>query len=127
MLKIVKHDIAHLPFLLKKALTELLKNDPLRMAAATAFFTTFALPPILVIIIQALKLVLDPATVRNKLFNNLSGIVGKETVDQLMNVLDALRGLAQNWWIIIGGLFSCFLLPPHYLRSLKVPSTKFGK
>jgi uncharacterized BrkB/YihY/UPF0761 family membrane protein len=40
--------------LLKDALAELLKNDPLRLAGATAFFTTFALPPILVILIQAL-------------------------------------------------------------------------
>ena len=40
------------------ALKELLKNDPLRMAGATAFFTTFALPPILVILIQSLGLFL---------------------------------------------------------------------
>jgi membrane protein len=96
--------------LLKNAMTELLKNDPLRMAGATAFFTTFALPPILVIMIQSLKLVLDPEKIRDRLFNSLSGIIGKEAVDQLTDVLMALRKLAQNWWIIIGGfIFLCFV------------------
>jgi membrane protein len=89
--------------LLKEALNELLKNDPLRMAGATAFFTTFALPPILVILIQALKLVLDPAQVRSEVFGSLSGIVGPETVHQLVGVLRALRKMAQNWWITLGG------------------------
>ena len=91
-----------------KALRELLKNDPLRMAGATAFFTTFALPPILVILIQSLKLFLDPRTIRTELFRNLSGIVGPEAVRQIIGILQSLRKLAQNWYVTIGGFI--FLL-----------------
>ena len=69
-----RYIIVHLPRLLRDSMSELLRNDPLRMAGATAFFTTFALPPILVILIQVLKLVIDPETVRTQLFQNLSGI-----------------------------------------------------
>ena len=94
--------------LLRESLMELLKNDPLRMAGATAFFTTFALPPILVIIIQFLKFILDPREVRSQLFHSLENIVGREAVEQLVDVLLALRKLASNWWIIIGGFI--FLL-----------------
>jgi membrane protein len=119
MLKKTSQVIIHLPSLLKKALTELLKNDPLRMAGATAFFTTFALPPILVILIQALKLILNPATIRNKLFNNLSGIVGEETVTQLRNVIKALRSLAQNWWIIIGGFIFLLFVATTLFKIIK--------
>jgi membrane protein len=104
----IRYIIVHFPRLLRDSLGELLKNDPLRMAGATAFFTTFALPPILVILIQVLKLVIDPATVRTQLFENLSGIVGPETVNQIMGVLRSMRRLAQNWWIMIGGFI--FLL-----------------
>ncbi len=86
-----------------QAFRELLKNDPLRMAGATAFFTTFALPPILVILIQVFRLVVDPKTIRTELFKSLSDIVGKEAVEQVVDVLVALRGLAQNWYITIGG------------------------
>lgn len=95
---------------LKSSLNELLKNDPLRMAGATAFFTTFALPPILVILIQFLKLWLDPAKVRSELFKNLSGIVGPESVRQIMGVLKAFRKIAQSpWATILGFIFLLFV------------------
>ncbi len=89
--------------LLRKALRELLKNDPLRMAGATAFFTTFALPPILVIFIQLFKLILEPRLIRAELFKSLSEIFGNEAVRQLADVLQAFRRLAQNWYITIAG------------------------
>src|SRR6476469_5056149 len=94
----------------RNALRELLKNDPLRMAGATAFFTSFALPPILVILIQALRLFLNPHTIRTELFKNLSGLFGPETVHQLAEQIRAMRNLAQTWWITIGGfLFLLFV------------------
>jgi membrane protein len=89
--------------LARDAYKELVKNDPLRLAAATAFFTTFALPPILVILIQLFKLVLEPKLVRTELFKSLSDIVGNEAVRQLAGVLRAFREIAQNWYIAIGG------------------------
>ena len=36
--------------LLKQAFVNLKSNDPIRMAGATAFFTLFALPPIVLIL-----------------------------------------------------------------------------
>jgi membrane protein len=96
--------------LFTQAFRELLKNDPLRMAGATAFFTTFALPPILVILIQAFRLIVDPRTIRVELFKSLSGIVGPEAVRQIVDVLQALRGLAQNWFVTAGGfIFLMFI------------------
>ena len=96
--------------ILRKALKELLQNDPLRMAGATAFFTTFALPPILVIFIQLFKMVLEPRLIRAKLFESLSEIVGNEAVHQLAGVLLAFRRLAQNWYVTIAGfLFLIFV------------------
>ena len=105
--------------LLRKALSELLQNDPLRMAGATAFFTTFALPPIMIILIQVLKLVLDPQQVRQELFSSLSGIVGEETVAQIRSILEALRNLAQNWWVIIGGFIFLLFVATTLFRIIK--------
>lgn len=105
--------------LLRASLIELLKNDPLRMAGATAFFTTFALPPILVIIIQFLKLILDPREVRSQLFGSLENIVGPEAVEQLVDVLLALRKLASNWWIIIGGFIFLLFVATTLFKVIK--------
>ena len=105
--------------LFPKALTMLLQNDPLRMAGATAFFTTFALPPILVILIQALKLVLDPDRARTELFRHLSAIVGPETVRSIMNILQALRKLAQNGWITVGGFIFLLFVATTLFKVIK--------
>ncbi len=100
-------------------MTELLKNDPLRMAGATAFFTTFALPPILVIIIQSLKFILDPTQVRSQLFHSLENIIGPEAVDQLVDILMALRKLADSWWIIIGGFIFLLFVATTLFKIIK--------
>lgn len=92
----------------KSSFAELLRNDPLRMAGATAFFTTFALPPILVILIQALRLFVNPNTIRQELFGGLTGIVGREAVQQIISVLQSLTSLADNWPMTIAGFI--FLL-----------------
>jgi membrane protein len=105
--------------LFRESLIELLKNDPLRMAGATAFFTTFALPPILVILIQSLKLILDPKEVRSQLFRSLANIIGREAVDQLVEVLHALRKLAHTWWIIIGGFIFLLFVATTLFKVIK--------
>ena len=102
------HGLAALLKLAQQALKELLKNDPLRMAGATAFFTIFALPPILIIIVQMLSLVFDPQEIRRGLFRELSGTVGLESTREIVRTLIAVRQLADNWWIAIGGFI--FLL-----------------
>src|SRR5690349_8787407 len=94
----------------KEAMLAFLRNDPLRLAGATAFFTTFALPPIMVILIQTLGLVFDHRTIRQQLFGNLSSYLGDESVAQLINVLGAFRRLAQDRWAtILGFIFLVFV------------------
>lgn len=119
MLSKAKTSMLNFLKLLRESLKELLKNDPLRMAGATAFFTTFALPPILVILIQSLKLVLDPYEARSQLFLSLENIVGHEAVEQLIDVLLAIRKLASNSWIIIGGFIFLLFVATTLFKIIK--------
>lgn len=80
----------------------------MRLAGATAFFTTFALPPILLIMIQILSLLFNQRAVSRELFMQLGGIIGKDSVMQLIDTLRAFRGIASNLPIAIGGFI--FLL-----------------
>jgi membrane protein len=96
--------------LLRASFRELSKNDPLRMAGATAFFTTFALPPILIILTQLLGLVFDSASIRRQLYLKLSGFIGRDSVRQVVETLIAFRKLADNWFLTIAGfLFLLFV------------------
>ncbi|HEX6333241.1 MAG TPA: YihY/virulence factor BrkB family protein [Flavisolibacter sp.] len=102
-----------------RALGELLRTDPLRMAGATAFFTTFALPPILVILIQSLKLVIPSKTIRSELLESLSGIIGHEAGSQVADVLLALRKLAQNWYMTLAGFIFLVFVATTLFKVIK--------
>ena len=108
---------ASVPYTLKKivqalryAFSEFLRNDPLRMAGATSFFTTFALPPILLIIIQVLGLIFDPQRISQELFHRLENIIGGESTQQVLATLTAFKELAKNIYAtVIGFLFLVFV------------------
>lgn len=119
MIARIRSAVVRFARLFRDSLAELLKNDPLRMAGATAFFTTFALPPIMVILIQVLKLFLDPKVIREEMFRNLSGMFGPETVRQLVGVLQALRSLAQNWYITLGGFIFLLFVATTLFKIIK--------
>jgi membrane protein len=89
--------------LLRGSLSEFHQNEPLRMAAATAFFTTFALPPILIILIQVFGLFLDPRNFTLHLFDQLGSVLGKNTVLQIRQTLRNVRRLSSSWYITTAG------------------------
>lgn len=94
----------------KDAYQSLQANDPLRMAGATAFFTTFALPAILIIIIQLLRVIFRIQHPGKRLMAQLEGIFGMETTEAILQTLRAFRSIAQNWIIAIAGfLFLLFV------------------
>lgn len=88
---------------LVKSYRLLVKNDPLRLAGATAFFTSFALPPILLLLIGLLSLIFNSRSISLQLFEQLSKVVGEDSVNQVVQVLRGFRGLAINVPIAIGG------------------------
>lgn len=88
---------------LREAFRVLSSTNPLRLAGSTAFFTTFALPAILIIILQVLRLILIPREISRQLFTQIEQLVGKETTDNLIGTLRAFRGIAVNWLIAIAG------------------------
>lgn len=86
----------------------LVKNDPLRLGGATAFFTSFALPPILMLLILLLSLLFNNRSVSAGLFTELESVLGDVGVRQLVEILRGFRRLASNWTSAIIGFF--FLL-----------------
>ena len=90
-----------LPILLHRAARELAANDPLRLGAATAFFTSFALPPILIILVQLLSSLYPSSIVRVMLLGKVSDLVGASAaglVAQIvMNVADPQRSRLVMW------------------------------
>jgi membrane protein len=96
--------------LLRDAFSGLKNNDPLRMAAATAFFATFSLAPILIILIQLLGLLFGPESISDHMVDHLAEIIGEASAEQIKQTLQGFKHLARNWYITMGGfLFLTFV------------------
>jgi membrane protein len=94
--------------LLKDAYRQLQANDPLRMAAATAFFASFALPPIIIILIEILGIFGNSRTIRHGLLHQLSIALDKNIALQVRQILRNIHDLPINPVTRIGGFI--FLL-----------------
>ncbi len=87
--------------LLGNAYRELRKNDPLRLAGATAFFTTFALPAVLIILIRVFGIIVSTRVMARRLLQNLSEIIGNNTASDLHRTLVNVHRLPGNRWISV--------------------------
>lgn len=89
------------------------------MAGATAFFTSFALPFILILLSLFLGLIINPLKIRRELFEDLSNVLGRESVGQVVDTLIAFRQLAHNIWIAVFGLLFLLMVATTLLMVVK--------
>ena len=86
--------------LVADAFANLKANDPIRMAAATAFFSFFALPPIIIILSQLYGGLLDghDRRVSGQLFGELANLFGYRSARQLQNISQNIQQRPVNGW-----------------------------
>ena len=85
------------------ALKLLRSNDPLRLAGATAFFTTFALPPIIFILAQLFGLLTGPRMIGRGLLDSLGKSLGEQGAQQIREVIRSISGFSESYYVIIPG------------------------
>ena len=86
------------------------KNDPLRLAGATAFFTNFALPPILLILIRLFGFFIDRKIIVTGIFERLSTILDDSSTTQIRQTLRNIRGIDHQWYAtLISFVFFLFV------------------
>ncbi|PIQ20005.1 MAG: hypothetical protein COW65_17485, partial [Cytophagales bacterium CG18_big_fil_WC_8_21_14_2_50_42_9] len=99
-----------LAFLMKDAFKEFRKNDPLRFGSSTAFFTTFALPPILVILTNLLGFLYNADFISYQLIAKLQDMFGQRGATQLYTVLQNIQHIPTHWsYGLLGMLFLIFV------------------
>ncbi len=107
----LRQKIKIIRFLLKDAFREYRKNDPLRLGASTAFFTTFALPPILVLLINFLGLLYSTDIISARLIDQVQSILGyRSNSNQLSKILENIQHIPPNgYYAALGMLFLIFV------------------
>lgn len=94
----------------RESFSLLKRNDPLRLAGATAFFTTFALPPIIFVLAQLFGSLIGKEAVSKGLVTNISEILGRDAAKPVRQVLKSIHGFSNDWYILIlGFLFLVFI------------------
>jgi len=97
----IKADIKFFFSTLRNAFILFQKNDPLRLAGATAFFTNFALPPILIILIRLFGVFTDRRLLVTHIFERLRNILDDNSIAQIRLTLRNIRGINQEWYITL--------------------------
>jgi membrane protein len=88
---------------LRKAYILLRRNDPLILASATAFFATFSLSPIIVILVNVFSLYYKSETIRKQLFIKLQTTLGPHATQEIERIVNNFMSLEGSTWITIGG------------------------
>lgn len=98
---------------------EFKRNEPLRLAGATAFFTTFALPPILIILVQIIGLVFRIQNLRDKFFVHLAEVLGRQSAAQVRVTFLGFTSLAKNWMLVAGGFIFLMFVATTLFKVIK--------
>jgi membrane protein len=93
-----------------QAFNLLKKNDPLILASSTAFFTTFSLSPILIILVNVLSFYFSDRLISNALFEKLQDTFGKEGASQVENIVRNIGDVQSSWGITILGFIFLFFI-----------------
>lgn len=74
--------------LLKRTFKEFSEDGCPQMAAALSYYTIFALPPLLILILTVVGMVFDPAQVQEALRTQVGGVVGADGAQQIGTIVE---------------------------------------
>lgn len=88
--------------LLKESYKDFNHNDPLRLSSSTAFFATFSLIPIIVLLLHLFSIIFSEQLLTGKVFNALATQFGEETTDHLSTILQNVQDMQQGPLVTLG-------------------------
>lgn len=84
----MKKTISDILLLIRKAAHNFNENDPIMLAGALAFFTVFAIPPILIMIIFCLGIFTGHETATQEIFRQVEELIGMASADILQDIVE---------------------------------------
>lgn len=95
---------------LKKAFSLIKRKDPLILSSSTAFFATFSISPIIVVLLYFSSFYFKSERISNQVFRKLGSTIGAETAGTIESIVYNFRSLDKTWWVtLVGLLFFIFV------------------
>ena len=74
------------------------------LSSSTAFFATFALSPILILLLNLFGLYFKSDRLSNQLFGKIASTIGREAAMELESIVQNFMEFETSWWITTGGI-----------------------
>lgn len=87
----------------KRAVGLLKSNDPLILCSSTAFFATFSLSPIIILLVNLFSIYFKSDTIGYQMFQAVGSTFGRETAKDVQSIVRNFMALESNWLITLGG------------------------
>lgn len=87
---------------LRRALGLLERNDPLILCSSTAFFATFSLSPIILLLVTLFSVYFNSENIGYQMFQVVGSTFGEETAGDIEKIVDNFNALDSTWLITIG-------------------------
>jgi membrane protein len=106
----MKISLKQIAAVLRDAFILLRRNDALILASSTAFFATFSLSPIIVILVNVLGVYFRSEEIRQQLFDKLQTTLGRQTTAEIEKIVNNFMAFEGNWWVtIVSFIFLLFV------------------
>ncbi|HEX8041417.1 MAG TPA: YhjD/YihY/BrkB family envelope integrity protein [Chryseosolibacter sp.] len=86
----------------RRAFALLEKNDPLILCSSTAFFATFSLSPIIILLVNVFSLYFKQAEIGYQMFKVFGSAFGSETARDVQSIVGNFMELESGWLITLG-------------------------
>ena len=83
----MRKTLADILTLLRETVQNFSENDPIMLAGALAFFTVFAIPPILIMIIFSIGLFSSQQAAAAEVFSQIEQLIGPASSEVLQNIV----------------------------------------
>ena len=86
----------------KRAFGVLERNDPLILCSSTAFFATFSLSPIIILLVNLFSIYFTSAKIGYQMFQVISSTFGPETAKDIQTIVGNFMEMESGWLITLG-------------------------
>ena len=95
--------------LLKLTFLEWWNDNTFRLAAALAFYTTFSVAPVLLIVVGVASFFLAPETAVNQIVGEIQKMVGPQGAHAVRQVIESSRGFGKGIWAVGVGIVTLII------------------
>jgi membrane protein len=111
----------------KQSFLLLKRTEPLVLSSSTAFFATFSLSPILILLVSLFGLYFKSDRISNQLFGKVASAIGVEATMEIESIVKNFMEYETNWLMTIAGVIFFVFIATTLLGVIKLNIQKLWR